>query len=219
MHPAIAQPAAEQSCWALLAPLALMAGYCLGVQALMLYAPHHPLTILAVLGPGLLGAGSALWNARRRALALLVLAAGGGALGWLMRGGLADVRPLYVAEYVTAYSALAWLFGRTLRAGGTPLITQLARAMHLRGTPELERYTAKVTRAWVLYFIGMALVCVLLFALLPFGWWALYANIISPLALGGFFLGEYLLRYRWHPEFERASILDTARAWRQRGQG
>ena len=185
----------------------------------MLYAPHHPVTILVVLGPALLGVVSALWGARRRVLALLALAVGGGALGWLMRGGLADVRPLYAAEYLTAYSALAWLFGRTLRAGRTPLITQLARAMHMQSTPGLERYTAKVTRAWVLYFIGMALLCLLLFLLLPFGWWALYANIISPLALGGFFLGEYAMRRRWHPEFERTSILDTARAWRQRNQG
>ena len=200
----------------LLAPFALMAVYCLAVQGLMLYAPHHPVTILVVLGPGLLGVVSALWGARRRVPALLALAAGGGALGWLMRGGLADVRPLYMAEYLTAYGALAWMFGRTLRAGRTPLITQLARAMSLSSAPELERYTAKVTRAWVLYFIVMALLCLLLFLLLPFGWWALYANIISPLALGGFFLGEYAMRYRWHPEFERASLWDTARAWRQR---
>jgi len=194
-----------------------MAGYCLSVQGLMLYAPHHPVTVLVVLGPAVLGVANVLWNARRRALALLVLAAGSGALGWLIRGGgLADVRPLYVTEYVIAYSALAWMFGRTLRAGGTPLITQLARAMRLSSTPEMERYTAKVTRAWVLYFIVMGLLCLLLFLLLPFGWWALYANIVSPLAMGCFFLGEYVLRYRWHPEFERASLWDTARAWQQR---
>ena len=206
---------------ALLAPPVLMAGYCLSAQWLMLHAPRHPLTVAFVLGPAVLGGFAALWNAGRRVWALLLLAAVGGALGGLfVWHGLRDVRPLYLAEYVTIYSALTWLFGHSLRSGA-PLITRLARSIHQTHqlTPEMERYTAQLTRAWALYFAGMGLLALLLFALLPFGWWALYANIISPLALGSFFLGEHLLRYRWHPEFERASFWASARAWRQRGQG
>jgi uncharacterized membrane protein len=197
-----------------LAPLALIAGYSLGAQWLMLHAPRHPLTAVFVLGPALLGAFAALWSARRRVWALL-LAAASGALGAFILRGLHDIRPLYLAEYVTVYSAMAWLFWRSLRRGA-PLITRLARSVH-QLTPDMERYTAKLTRAWALYFAGMALLALLLFALLPFGWWALYANIVSPLALGSFFAGEHVLRYRWHPEFERASLWASARAWRRRG--
>ena len=35
--------------------------------------------------------------------------------------------------------------------------------------------------------------------------WAVFANLLTPLALVAMFVGEYLLRYRLHPEFERAS--------------
>jgi uncharacterized membrane protein len=199
----------------LLAPLVLVAGYCLGAQWLLLHAPRHPFTMVFVLGPGLLGAAAALWNTGRRAWALLVPAAAAGALGgWSAWHGLPDVSMLYMTEYVIIYGALAWLFWRSLR--GTPLITQLARSVH-RLTPEMERYTVKITRAWALYFAGMGLFSLLLFVLLPFSWWVRYTSIVSPLALVAFFLGEHVLRYRWHPEFERVSFWAGADAWRQRG--
>jgi uncharacterized membrane protein len=200
--------------WPLLAPLALVAGYCLGVQWLLLHAPRHLFTVVFVLGPGLLGAAAARWSTGRRMWAVLVPAAAASALGgWSIRHGIPDVSMFSLAEYVIVYGALAWLFWRSLR--GTPLITQLARSVH-RLTPEMERYTAKITRAWALYFAGMGLLSPLLFALLPFSWWALYTNIFSPLALAAFFAGEHVLRYRWHPEFERVPFWAGADAWRQR---
>jgi hypothetical protein len=33
-------------------------------------------------------------------------------------------------------------------------------------------------------------------------------------AIAALFVGEHLLRYRLHPEFERVSLLDTVRAYR-----
>ncbi|MDR2154343.1 MAG: hypothetical protein LBE78_04870 [Burkholderiaceae bacterium] len=198
----------------LLAPLGLVVGYGLGAQWLMRHAPHHLLTVLFVLGPGLLGICAALWSAGRRVWATLPLIAGACALGWWSAWrGPPDVSVLYMAEYVSLYSVLAWLFWRSLR--GKPLITQLARSVH-RLTPEMERYTVKITRAWALYFAVMGLLSLLLFAMLPFNWWVLYTSVVSPLTLGAFFITEHVLRYRWHPEFERASFWDSARAWRRR---
>jgi uncharacterized membrane protein len=194
-------------------PLLLVAGYGLGAQWLILNAPRNLLTVVFVLGPGLLCATAALWSTGRRVWAMLLPTAAAGTLGWWSSWrGLPDVAWLYMAEYVSIYGVLAWLFWRSLR--GTPLITQLARSIH-RLTPEMEHYTVKITRAWALYFVGMGLLSPLLFALLPFSWWALYTNIVSPLALGAFFVGEHVLRYRWHPEFERVPLRDSARAWRQ----
>jgi hypothetical protein len=63
----------------------------------------------------------------------------------------------------------------------------------------------------------MGLLSCVLFMLLPFDGWVLYANLVSPLALGAFFIGEHVLRYRWHPEFERVPWWAGARAWRERG--
>ena len=95
---------------ALAAPFVLMACYSLGAQWLMLHAPHSPATVAFVLGPVVLGVATGLWTSGRRALALLLLAAAGGGLGWLAWHGLPDITPLYVAEYVTVYGAMAWLF-------------------------------------------------------------------------------------------------------------
>jgi uncharacterized membrane protein len=201
---------------ALLVPLALLAVYYLGVQWLVLKVPRHPLTVAFVLGPALLGVALALWHAKRRVLALLVPAAAAGVLSWrFVWRGPPDVSMFYMVEYVSVYGAVAWLFWRSHQRG-TPLITQLARSVHPL-TPEMERYTAKTTRVWALYLAGMGLLALLLFALLPFRWWVWYINIISPLALVVFFVGEYVLRYRWHPEFERTSLWVNVRAWRQRG--
>ena len=35
--------------------------------------------------------------------------------------------------------------------------------------------------------------------------WSVWANLVTPVASVGFFVGEHVMRYRWHPEFERVS--------------
>jgi len=62
-------------------------------------------------------------------------------------------------------------------------------------------------------FMGGRMVAVHLLA--PFTTWATFANLLTPLALVAMFVGEYLLRYRLHPEFERASLNDMIRAYSQ----
>jgi len=40
---------------------------------------------------------------------------------------------------------------------------------------------------------------------------------VTPLAIVALFIGEYLLRYRLHPEFERATLAQAVRAYADRG--
>ena len=40
---------------------------------------------------------------------------------------------------------------------------------------------------------------------------------VLPISLASFLIGEHLLRYRWHPEFDRASLRHTIRTWREGG--
>ena len=35
--------------------------------------------------------------------------------------------------------------------------------------------------------------------------WSLLANLLTPAVVAALFVGEHLLRYRLHPEFERAA--------------
>jgi uncharacterized membrane protein len=108
---------------------------------------------------------------------------------------------------------LALGFGATLRAGHTPLITTLARRVHRNFTPEMAVYTRKCTVAWTVYFVGISLISIGLYAFAPFDTWAFFANLLSPITVAVMFGGEYWLRYQLHPEFERASVADAIRSY------
>lgn len=84
-------------------------------------------------------------------------------------------------------------------------------------TPAMRLYTTRLTRARALYFVGMIVLSFSLYALAPWPWWSLFCNLLTPLAVGVFFAGEHLLRYHWHPEFERLSLRGALQAWRARG--
>ena len=80
----------------------------------------------------------------------------------------------------------------------------------------MAAYSRKVTVAWTGYFVadGGALARPLSRSRRstpgrPF------ANLVTPLAMVLMFVGEYLLRYRLHPEFERATLAQAVRAYRR----
>ena len=190
--------------------------YVLGCHWLMTSAPDSRWNALIVIGP-MLGL-VALFAARRgqrlvAALAALVLA--GLVLQAWQGGGLAPAR-LYLAQHVAIHLSLAALFGLTLRTGQEPLVTALARRVHGGLTPAMEAYSRKVTIAWSIYFVLMATLSIGLFLLAPFAAWAVFANLLTPLALISMFVGEFLLRYRLHPEFERATFSAALNAYARR---
>ena len=73
-----------------------------------------------------------------------------------------------------------------------------------------------MTLAWSVYFVVMATTSLVLFGFAPFEVWAVFANLVTPVAMVLLFLGEYLLRYRLHPEFERATLADAMSAYSRR---
>jgi uncharacterized membrane protein len=128
-------------------------------------------------------------------------------------------RALFLGQHVAVHLGLAALFGLSLRRGSTALISRVAAGVHGVLTPEMARYTRRVTLAWTVYFVVMALVSLAVFTLAQFEHWATFANWLTPVALGAMFAGEYLLRYRLHPEFERIGLLRTIQAYSQRAAG
>lgn len=121
-----------------------------------------------------------------------------------------------MTQHVAIHAALATVFGTTLRAGREPLITALARRVHDGLTPDMVSYSRKVTLAWAIYFVAMGLVSIALFVLAPFDIWATFANFGTPVSMAVLFVGEYVLRYRLHPEFERATLGAAMRAYSRR---
>lgn len=192
------------------------AAYVVGCHWLMTSAPESRWAAAVVIGPmlGLL----ALFAAKRGQRVVAGIAALGLAalLFEAWRGGGLAPASLYLAQHVAIHAALAAMFALTLRPGQEPLVSALARRVHGRLTPAMESYSRKVTGAWSLYFVAMAGVSIGLFLFAPFAAWALFANLLTPLAMVLMFVGEFVLRYRLHPEFERATLADAVNAYARR---
>jgi len=112
---------------------------------------------------------------------------------------------LYIPPLLAALF-LFWLFGRSLRAGRTPLISKLANAYHGELPPSLATYTRRLTMVWTGYFALFALgVFFMAFvSSTPDG--SFYIHTFNYTAGAALLAGEYLLRiYRFkdiqHPSF------------------
>lgn len=190
-----------------------VAAYALLSYLLMLHAADEPWAVLALLAPGTLALVAAALASRRRGLAALGLLALAGLAALAMTTAAGRVERLYVAQHAGIHLALGWTFAHTLRAGGLPMITAFALRVHReRLTAEMRAYTRRLTRLWCGYFVGMAVFSVLLYLLAPWSAWSLFANLLTPLSAAALFLGEHLVRYRLHPEFDRVDWRAALRA-------
>ena len=191
--------------------------YVLASHWLMTRAPASPWGVLAIVGPMLALATFLAWQRGQRLLAALALLATA-ALAWhAWRGGGLAPGSIYVAQHVAIHVLLAFVFGLTLVGGRESLVTALARRVHGTMTPAMLVYSRRVTVVWTCYFVAMALLSLALYELAPFATWAAFANLATPLAMIALFVGEYLLRYRLHPEFERATLSQALNAYADRG--
>ncbi len=190
--------------------------YVLASHWLMTAAPHSSWNAVALLTPMLMLIVLMAWRARQRVLALVGLAV---LAALVLNAGLGQGVPqrwLFLGQHVVIHLALAALFGISLRRGSEALISSVARHVHGHLTPDMARYSRKVTIAWVLYFVAMAALSVGLFLFAPFDAWAAFANWLTPFAVALMFGGEHLLRYRLHPEFERVRIAQVIAAYARR---
>jgi len=192
------------------------AAYVLGSHWLMTSEPSSAWNAALVVGPMLGLAAWLAWQRGRRLLGLVAAFATAALVvhGW--RGGALPAGSIYVGQHVAIHVLLAFVFGLTLQAGREPLVTALARRVHGGVTPAMAMYSRKVTVAWTAYFLAMAALSLALFAFASFALWATFANLLTPLAIVAMFVGEYLLRYRLHPEFERATLAQAMRAYADR---
>jgi len=191
--------------------------YVLVSHWLMTRAPASPWNAVIIVGPMLGAAALVAWQRRQWLLAALAALAAAGLVVQAWRGHELPAGSLYVCQHVAIHLLLALVFGLTLQAGREPLVTALARRVHGSLTPAMASYSRKVTLAWTAYFVAMAALSVVLYAAAPFDVWAAFANLVTPLAIVLMFIAEYLLRYRLHPEFERATLAQAVRAYANRG--
>lgn len=193
----------------------LSVGYLALSQWLMTSAPDSPWNAAALLAPMLAAAAAGAWAAGEKTRSLLALAAIVGLFAQGLFGVLVPAPVLYLSQHVAINLMLGWWFASSLREGRVALITRLASLVHRDMTPPMLAYTRNVTRAWVLYFVAISLVSLVVFIGASFEAWAWFANFATPLALAAMFIGERVIRYRLHPDFERSSVADAIRAYRE----
>lgn len=189
------------------------AAYLVSCWWLMRNAAEAPWSIAVIFGPWLLPLLGVALRRRHWWLGLAALAGAAALVMVVAAGGLGDVRRLYLLQYVGVHGGAAVAFAASLRAGATPMITAMARRVHTL-PPGAEAYTRATTWMWTGYFAGATAASLAVYALLPWSAWALLANVITPAVVATLFVGEYLLRYRLHPEFERVTLDDMVRVAR-----
>lgn len=169
---------------------------------------------MALLPPLVIALGAAARSPRRAAL--LTLWALAAAALWTARTPLARHFEwgLYL-EHASFNLGMALLFGRTLATGRVPLCTQFATMIHGSLTPAVERYTRRITAAWMLFFVAIAAVSTLMFAAAPIVAWATFANYLALPLVGAMFVAEHACRRFALPREPRAGMLDAIRAYRQ----
>jgi uncharacterized membrane protein len=187
--------------------------YVLACHWLMTRPGESPWNVVGVLAPMLAVTSVGAWRSGQPWLGGLAAALIVALCAQALLGTHVPTQWLYLAQHVGVNLFLAVGFGSTLRPGQTPLITAMARRVHRSLTPEMATYTRQCTLAWTLYFIGISVFSIGLYAGARFEHWAVFANILSPITVGVMFVGEYLLRYRLHPEFERTTMADAIRSY------
>lgn len=97
---------------------------------------------------------------------------------------------------VFIFAMLAWLFGRTLFANRTPIITVIAEEMHEAGVLcDIQRkYTNTVSYIWTGFFILMLIEVILLAMFASEEIWSLMTNFYNYIILLAIFFIEYTVR-------------------------
>ena len=120
---------------------------------------------------------------------------------------------VYLLQECGMDGLLAAGFGRSLRAGETPLCTHLADRLHGPLTLAETRYTRQVTLAWTLLFIALMLTTLGLYVAAPLAAWSLFVNFVTFPVIVTMFVAEFAVRRRVLPPADRGCILAAVRAF------
>lgn len=200
--------------WRLIPWVLGIVGYIALSHWLTLHSAGRPWAIAAFLAPVWVVTFAIAVKQRKRVVVVALLLALPVVALVVARGGIRDVKQLYLIEHVGIHLALFASFVLTLRPGRLSLIGRVAQRVHGTLAPAVAAYTRRVTVTWAIYFAAMALLSVVVYLECDWSVWSLLANVATPVIIVLLFVGEYLLRYRLHPEFDRSTLADALRAYR-----
>ncbi len=123
--------------------------------------------------------------------------------------GVWQVFNLVYLPPIAVNALLLFTFGGSLLPGREPLIARFRRLQVGWDTPEIVRYTRRLTLLWTLFFV----VSLLLSLVLPVAAgpvvWSWVVNLACPLLALAFFVGEHAYRAVILPHFGPASLAAT----------
>lgn len=170
---------------------------------------------------------------RHRTALRVIVAAIGAAIVILVSRGAPPVPLLLPPVLIPA--SIAFMFGRTLRAGSTPLVERVARGFHAPAVPDpaIIRYARGVTWAWTLLLgVVAAINAALIVNLVPGGlidiagftprWpaspetFVWFGNTGTYLLIGGMLAAEFSVRVWRFPDYRFKNPLHFAREARSR---
>ena len=153
------------------------------------------------------------WQSSKKRVMLLLWAAIG-VLLWQFWGALErNFSWAYFIQHAGTNLMLAAMFGVTLARDRQPLCSRFAEAVHRGLTPEMARYSRKVTVAWTLFFVAISLISSGLFLFAPLETWSVFANFLTFPLVALMFIVEYRVRLYTLPDLEKHSILDGVLAF------
>jgi len=108
--------------------------------------------------------------------------------------GLPDLAKIILLPPVLMNGLLLFAFGRTLLPGQEPVITRFSRLEWDEMTPDVSRYTRRLTMGWTVMF-ALALMASILFAVYAdLATWSWFVNLGGPVVFLTFFLLEHIYR-------------------------
>ncbi|HET9865193.1 MAG TPA: hypothetical protein VFP37_17260 [Steroidobacteraceae bacterium] len=210
--------------------LLLTLGYLILAHVALVRGSSH----LAACATGVLVALSvASIGGRQRTVLRSIAAAVGAAIVMAIWRGAPAVPLLLPPVLIPA--GIAWMFGRTLRAGSVPLVERLARGFHAPAVPapEILAYARRVNWAWTLLLAAVACVNAWLVSNLSPGgilelagfaprWptrpatFVWFGNTGTYLLIGGMFVVEFAIRVWRFPDYRFRNPLHFIREARNR---
>jgi len=156
---------------------------------------------LVVLTVSALAARMPAWVAALAAVAAI-------ASSWI---DLRVIAQLALAGSALAFLAGAWLFGRTLLPGRTPLVETIARLERDGDFPTgLAGYTRRLTWAWAILLAGIPAVAAALALFATASAQSLFVNFASYALLALLYFGEYAYRVWRYPQFPHKNPVTVA---------
>jgi uncharacterized membrane protein len=192
----------------------LLTAYLAAVYYAATHAQQSPWAVIIGHGPLLLALLLLVRKAfglAAAAMATLLICA----LFYRFHGALqTHVAMTYYLQYTGMMICGALFFGLSLIPPRVALCTRFAHYAHDAMSPELERYTRRVTVAWTLFFVIMGLVSsALFFSPLPFAVWSAFNTLLTLPLVGLMFAVEYAIRRRLLPHESGHGITGAYRAY------